>query len=190
MIQLLLTQQCSRVAACSFSTYTAVRRHVRVCTYRYILYHAYFAPTSSNSSSSAPAASCVCCCLPYGIPGTWYTAEYFAVCCYCWTYSAYCRSCVVLVLAVGTSRAACSAVAAAWCTAHCYCCTLLAALVVATVYCLPYVCECGLLLLAIHIPERLAAACYLLWHSRPFLTKYKRFKKRDILARCHICHES
>ena len=39
---------------------------------------------------------------------------------------------------------------------------LLATLPVATVYCLLYVCEYGVLLLAIHIPERLAAACYLL----------------------------
>ena len=47
---------------------------------------------------------------------------------------------------------------------------LLATLLVATVYCLLYVCEHGELLLAIHIPERLVAACYLLW---TFLTKYK-----------------
>ena len=47
---------------------------------------------------------------------------------------------------------------------------LLATLLVATVYCLLYVSEYGVLLLAIHIPERLAAACYLLWS---FLTKYK-----------------
>ena len=47
---------------------------------------------------------------------------------------------------------------------------LLATLLVATVYCLLYVSEYGVLLLAIHIPKRLAAACYLLWS---FLTKYK-----------------
>ena len=47
---------------------------------------------------------------------------------------------------------------------------LLATLLAATVYCLPYVCEYGVLLLAIHIPERLAAACFLL---RSFVTKYK-----------------
>ena len=47
---------------------------------------------------------------------------------------------------------------------------LLATLLVATVYGLLYVSEYGVLLLAIHIPERLAAACYLLWS---FLTKYK-----------------
>ena len=46
---------------------------------------------------------------------------------------------------------------------------LLATLLVATVYCLLYVSEYGVLL-AIHIPERLATACYLLWS---FLTKYK-----------------
>ena len=40
---------------------------------------------------------------------------------------------------------------------------LLAAPLVAAVYGLLYVCEYGVLLLAIHIPERLAAACYLLW---------------------------
>ena len=72
---------------------------------------------------------------------------------------------MVLVLAVGTSGAACAAAAATCCTARCYCCILLAALRVATVYCLLYVCEYGLLLLAIHIPERLAAACYLLWYK-------------------------
>ena len=80
---------------------------------------------------------------------------------------------MVLVLAVGTSWAACAAVAATCCTTRCYCCIRLAALRVATVYCLLYVCEYGLLLLAIHIPERLAAACYLLWHLRSFLTKSK-----------------
>ena len=78
------------------------------------------------------------------------------------------------MLAAGTSRAGCSAVtaAAAYYTARCYCCILLAALLVATVYCLLYVCEYGSLLLAILIPERLAA-CYLLWYLRSFLTKYK-----------------
>ena len=40
-----------------------------------------------------------------------------------------------------------------------------ATLLVATVYCLLHVSEYGVLLLAIHIPERLAAACYLLGHS-------------------------
>ena len=67
-----------------------------------------------------------------------------------------------MVLAVGTSRAACAAAAACY-TARCNCCILLAAMLVATVvYCLLYVCEYGLLLLSIRIPERLAAACYLL----------------------------
>ena len=81
---------------------------------------------------------------------------------------------MVLVLAIGTSRAACADAAAACYTARCYHCILLSALLVGTaLYCLLYVCECGLLLLAIHIPERLAAACYLLWHLRSFLTKYK-----------------
>ena len=47
---------------------------------------------------------------------------------------------------------------------------LLVTLLVATVYCLLYVCECGVLLLAIHIPKRCVAARYFLW---PFLTKYK-----------------
>ena len=47
---------------------------------------------------------------------------------------------------------------------------LLATLFVATVYCLLYVSGYGVLLLAIHIPERLAAACYLL---SSFLTKSK-----------------
>ena len=47
---------------------------------------------------------------------------------------------------------------------------LLATLLVAIAYCLLYVSEYGVLLLAIHIPERLAAACYLFWS---FLTKYK-----------------
>ena len=46
---------------------------------------------------------------------------------------------------------------------------LLATLLVATVYLL-HVSEYGVLLLAIHIPERLAAACYLRWS---FLTKHK-----------------
>ena len=69
--------------------------------------------------------------------------------------------------------------------------TLLAAtncciLFVATVYCFPYVCEHGLLLLAIHIPEQLAAACYLLWYLRSFLTKYKRLNKRDIPGIHHM----
>ena len=79
---------------------------------------------------------------------------------------------MVLVLAVGTSRAACADAAAAACyTARCYYCILLSALLVGTaLYYLLYVRECGLLLLAIHIPERLATACYLLWS---FLTKYK-----------------
>ena len=67
---------------------------------------------------------------------------------------------MVQVLAVGTSRAACAAAAAAAAcyTARCYCCILLAALLVATVYCLLYVCEYALLLLAIHISERLRLA--------------------------------
>ena len=74
---------------------------------------------------------------------------------------------MVLVLAIGTSRTACGdggadagscgAAAAACYTARWYCCILLAALLLATVYCLPYVCEYDLLLLAINIRERLAA---------------------------------
>ena len=53
-----------------------------------------------------------------------------------------------------------------------YCLLLLrTTLRVATVYCLLYVCEHGVLLLAIHIPERLAAACNLLW---AFLMKYEK----------------
>ena len=79
----------------------------------------------------------------------------------------------MLVLAVGTSRAAYAAAGAACYTARCYCCVLLAALVVATVYCLLYACEHDLLLRAIHIPERLAAACYLRRYLRSFLTKNK-----------------
>ena len=47
---------------------------------------------------------------------------------------------------------------------------VLATLLVTTVYCLLIVCEYGVLLLAINIPERLATALYLL---RLFLTKYK-----------------
>ena len=47
---------------------------------------------------------------------------------------------------------------------------LLATLLDATVYCLLYGREQGVPLLDIHIPERLAAACYLLWS---FLTKYR-----------------
>ena len=79
------------------------------------------------------------------------------------------------MLVVGTTRAACAAAAAACYTARCYysSCILLAAAAcytVATVYCLLYVCEYGVLLLAIHVPERLAAARYLLW---AFLTKYQ-----------------
>ena len=77
MIKLLI-QHYSSVAA--YSGYTkciktelqyvyCCRMHVRVCTYRYILYHSYFATTNSSSSSSATAASCVCCCLPYAILG-------------------------------------------------------------------------------------------------------------------------
>ena len=82
---------------------------------------------------------------------------------------------MVLVLAVGTTRAACA-----------YCLLLLfATLLVATVYCL-------LLLLAIHIPERLAAACYLL---RVFLTKDKTCQENGTFSpgsRCNVrvFHES
>ena len=54
---------------------------------------------------------------------------------------------------------------------------MLAALLVATVYCVLYVSEYGLLLLATHIPERLAPACYLLWYLRSFLTKYETFQE-------------
>ena len=54
---------------------------------------------------------------------------------------------MVLLRAVGTSRAAYAAAAAA-----CY------TLLVATVYCLLYVCEYDALLLTIHCLERLAAA--------------------------------
>ena len=49
-----------------------------------------------------------------------------------------------------------------------YCLLLLATLLAVTVYCLLYVYKYGVLLLAIHIPERLAAAYYML---RAFLTK-------------------
>ena len=55
-------------------------------------------------------------------------------------------------------------------TSDTYVLLLLATMLVATVYRLLYVSEYGVLLLAVHIPERLAAACYLLW-SLP--TKYK-----------------
>ena len=53
------------------------------------------------------------------------------------------------MLAVGTNGAVCAAAAAAatYCTARCYWCIVLAELRVATVYCLLYVCEYGLLLL-------------------------------------------
>ena len=54
---------------------------------------------------------------------------------------------------------------------------LLATLLVATVYCLLYVREYGVLLLAIHIPERLATACYLLW---AFLTQYMKDVSRNV----------
>ena len=74
------------------------------------------------------------------------------------TYSS--NSCVVLVLAVCTSGASWAATAL----------MLLASLLVDTVYCLLYVIEYGVPLLAILIPERLTAACYLLWS---FLTKYQ-----------------
>ena len=47
---------------------------------------------------------------------------------------------------------------------------LFATMLVATVHRLLHGSEYGVLLLAVHIPERLAAACYLLWS---FLTKYK-----------------
>ena len=47
---------------------------------------------------------------------------------------------------------------------------LLATLLDATVHCLLYVCEYGVLLLVTHIPGRLAAACFWLWS---FLTKCK-----------------
>ena len=64
---------------------------------------------------------------------------------------------------------------------------LLATLLVATVYCLLYASEYGVLLLAIHIPERLAAACYLLW---AFLTKYKKDVSRNATfspeSRCNL----
>ena len=89
---------------------------------------------------------------------------------------------MVLTLAVGTNRAACAATAATCCTARRYCCILSAALRAATVYCLLYVCEYGLLLLAIHIPERLTAACYLLWHLRSILTKYKTLQESVIFV--------
>ena len=76
-------------------------------------------------------------------------------------------SCVVLVLAVGTSRAACAAAAAAAAAAATACYT-------ARCYCIPYavhICEYDvLLLLAIHIPERLGAAWHFLWS---FVTKCK-----------------
>ena len=62
-------------------------------------------------------------------------------------------SCAVPGLAVGTSRAARAAAAATCCTARCYCSILLVALSIGTVYYLLHVCEYGLLLLAIHIPE-------------------------------------
>ena len=67
----------------------------------------------------------------------------------------------MLVRVVDTSRAASAAADAA--AAACYTATEVA-------FCLLYVSEYGVLLLAIHTPERLAAACYLLWS---FLTKYK-----------------
>ena len=58
---------------------------------------------------------------------------------------------------------------------------LLATLLVATaVYCLLYVCEYGVLLLDTHIPERLAAACYLLWS---FLTKCKTSRNVTFLTK-------
>ena len=78
------------------------------------------------------------------------------------------------MFAVGMSRAAFCAAAEML--------LLLATLLVATVYCLPYVCmRHGLLLLAMHIPEQLVATFFLLWL---FLTKkIKRVKKCDLFAR-------
>ena len=94
----------------------------------------------------------------------------------------------MLVLAVGTTRAASAASATACYTARSYRILLAAdaALLVATVYCLMYVREYGVLLLAIHIPDRLAA--YLLW---AFLTKCKKDVSIKVTfspeSRCNIC---
>ena len=60
-------------------------------------------------------------------------------------------SCVVLVLAVGTTRAACAAAAAACYTARCHCIQLAAAAC--------YTARCYCILLAVRMRVRLAAAC-------------------------------
>ena len=79
---------------------------------------------------------------------------------------------------VGMSRAACCAAAAAemmlliatLLAATAAYCIMLAALLVATVYCFLFVCmRYGLLLLPIHVAERFATTCYVL---SSFLTKY------------------
>ena len=147
--------------------YTAVRTHVRVCTYQvhvtsYILCHKKPVTAVVVLQLRAVSASASL---------TLYTSVRTVVCCYSWTQTAYSRStCVVLVL--GTGMAACAAAAACY-NARGYCRILLAALLVATVYCFLCVCEYGYLLLAIHIPERLAAARYLFWYLWSFLMKYK-----------------
>ena len=122
--------------------YTAVRVHVPGT---YYIIQTYFPTTNSNSSSSATAASFVCCCLLYAIYGS-----IDCICCYCWTLTAYNCSVVVVVWC--------------WCLLWVRLCLLvlvllLATLLVATVYCSLYVREYGVLLLVIHIRERLVAPC-------------------------------
>ena len=51
--------------------YTAVRMHIRGCTYQ--VHIVSYIATTNNNSGSATAANCVCCCLPcafYDVPGT------------------------------------------------------------------------------------------------------------------------
>ena len=73
---------------------------------------------------------------------------------------AICANCAAaeMLLLLATLLAA----TAAYCLLHC--------LLLLYTACCTYVCEYGLLLLTMHIPERLAATCYLL---SSLLTKYK-----------------
>ena len=80
------------------------------------------------------------------------------------------------MFAVGMSRAVCAAAAMLL--------LLHRSLLLLHTACCTYVCEYGLLLLAMHI-ERLAPTCYLLWS---FLTKYKTcqetrlFRQTDVIS--------
>ena len=108
--------------------YTAVRVHVPGKYYvSYFEVHTrYFATNSNTSNSAIPVASCWLCLLLllafYAIYGSIYSIVLLRLGPKLHTYNS--DSCVVLVLAVGTTRAACAAAAAAAAacyTARCYC---------------------------------------------------------------------